>query len=56
MDNNNFINIGDIQNSDKQAPAIAADGTNPVAAPDVILTDQSAYVTSGTVHVQIGRR
>jgi hypothetical protein len=52
MDNNHFINIGDIQNTNRQAPAVAADGTNPIAAPDVVLTAQSASVTSGTVHVR----
>ena len=54
MNGNNVIDIGDIQNSDKQAPTVTADGTNPVTVTDVILTAQNADVRSGTVHLKLG--
>jgi hypothetical protein len=50
LDNNQYINVGDIQNGDKYAPTITADGTNPVAAPDAVLIAQKATVTNGTIH------
>ncbi len=52
MNGNNVIDIGDIQNSDKETPTITADGTSSLTVPDVILTAQNSDVRSGTIHMR----
>jgi hypothetical protein len=50
MDNNGYMNTGDIYNQDNQAQTVTVDGSTSFTAPDIILTAGNAEVTSGTSH------
>ena len=55
MNNNGYIDTGDIQNSDDNAPIVSVDGTNPATAGDIIVSfSQNVTARNGTIHILSG--